>query len=208
MAYNIKYTALGKTDELIVDALEKKSIEAKLAEQFAESIAEIIWSDDFLPEPRPNGLSGRELLNTLYEDVRQFIRNQVNQVKILNVETNDIVFWDELAQINVEKILLGIVDWHETCEQSSFNHVALIVRSVEHFMDEGTWHYGLVDDNLNVITDMTEWPNPQEVDGKVVWRDSFMEYEPIIWFGFDKPSIVGCLIRSSLVTDELPECVI
>ena len=77
-------------------------------------------------------------------------------------------------------------------DQSLVNSGEMVLDKIEKFLNKGEWWYGLRKENGVIYKAPRYWPNPTIENGRVQWKNSLHEFEPIIWFGIKGKPPIPC----------------
>lgn len=81
----------------------------------------------------------------------------------------------------------------EECEMGSVDGACLALDMMANFLNQGKWHFGLIDAGGCILSDPNMWPQyPKQNDGTIIWKKGNEEYQPIIWFGLEGEKPIEC----------------
>lgn len=81
----------------------------------------------------------------------------------------------------------------EECEMAYVDGAQLALDMMANFLNQGKWHFGLIDADGCILSDPNMWPQyPKQNDGTIIWKEGNKEYKPIIWFGLEGEKPIEC----------------
>ena len=187
MAYPLKLKLFDYEYDLTTESLEPVAITELIQDYVYEVTSEVLY--DY--EPKPNGHFGwhGDYAEEAYSAMRQYIdankENTFLSVLLDNGESK------ELA-IDIPQMMQGVITNISESENFGFNGLSFKTQSLEKFIEQGSWQYGLKNFANKVIFDSSVWPKPVVDNESIIWKDDTGEYLPIIWFGLLDEEPIDC----------------
>lgn len=126
------------------------------------------------------------------KEVYDVINNRYNcTIKVF--KTDELGQRKYICNFPLAAICTNIFNQREKCELGTIDGAQLALDMMRNFLEEGSWHYGLISRDGTILKNIEEWPEyPKQPDGQIRWIKDDKELCPIIWFGIEGQSPIEC----------------
>lgn len=178
MSFKLKLKIFNDEYDLVTESLVSSKLENIIQDFAWEIITDLIYSYS----PKANGNFGwhGDYADEAYSFAQQYIENHKDECLLYVLDNNGKY---QPLTIDVSKPLQNIIIYTRESENYDFDGVSFKFKSLENFIKQGVWQFGLQKPSGAIVCGCDAWPKPIIDGDRIFWRDGIGEYMPILWFG-------------------------